>query len=924
MVRVTCCLLLIAALAAAMPSDDRPSDSKEKVVLEGREDLTRETFDNGFTDIFSRNLPTKEFMGDFARRYKRQVGVTSAIDNILSSPYGASHATNHLQALLLRNVNVRPPRQSAESSRPTSPQSSPSFSEAFSPPSGTSSPQRFQSQSFRPQRHTAPSSLSHAQPHPLNRPPNFQVIHKPLIQLSPAPPSFSQPPPQSSSSPSFSHPPPQSSSSPSFSHPPPQSSSSPSFSHPPPQSSSSPSFSHLPPQSSSFSRPPPQFSPSPSFSHPPPQSSSSPSFSRPPPQSSSLPSFSRPPPQSSSFSRPPPQSSSFSRPPPQSSTFSHPPPQSSFSPSFSHSLPQFSSSPSFSRPPPQSSHQSPSGRERPIPTQEPFSSTSFTGQQFSSKFTDLDPFFESARLTRKRRDVTARQDVSTRLTEIIDTPWEDAEEAREDSLGFMRGKPDNFPGFHTIGGFGPMGELEKGNVAGTFMEEFKIPSVAIPVIQENQPQFSPHRFSQQTLDNENPHNENQHGVYDESKISKTRVRRRAGEPDTSDPANIPHKRVHRVQVDSQVPHSRNPREFQTVHDSETAYSEVPLQFEPFPSFNYPDFQAQRTSPLAGRGTHFGERSLLPVQYSKDFRVEADKVQVHTPDDDIIIPDGQRFYPTFNGRHGPPLPASQQLFFPSPPILPRAPGPRGGRLLPRGPAFRESPSQREQSSFRDFHNSFHSPGGREAIHKPEFSFPSSRHPFHREHEQGNFDNSLLGSGNFEILRGGTFYDDDDPNGYHHEYDHLLDDGYIVFPDPHSASHSNNYVDDFFSNFRDFSEFAVRKSEEGESTFLGDGTYFGRGYASEQVNKVVGPELAPSSVLAKDSVLKINQEDTDMKTGRLNDPAANESKTSRNDNERHQHRQPKNIQEVLEDIDPRPSEYASSFLTVNEKDPMIAMF
>ncbi|XP_042220767.1 uncharacterized protein LOC121865433 isoform X3 [Homarus americanus] len=625
-----------------------------------------------------------------------------------------------------------------------------------------------------------------------------------------------------------------------------------------------------------------------------------------------------------------------------------------------------------------------------------------------------------------------------------------AEEAREDSLGFMRGKPDNFPGFHTIGGFGPMGELEKGNVAGTFMEEFKIPSVAIPVIQENQPQFSPHRFSQQvslreeegpqpqqqqplpqqphhpqasgfqqfspslsqndedgfrlvfsndavshldtsslppspphsqppshnvlpitadhrpvrpsatlggkpkktnrnpfssfldpirglvqpsrqrfssrkqTLDNENPHNENQHGVYDESKISKTRVRRRAGEPDTSDPANIPHKRVHRVQVDSQVPHSRNPREFQTVHDSETAYSEVPLQFEPFPSFNYPDFQAQRTSPLAGRGTHFGERSLLPVQYSKDFRVEADKVQVHTPDDDIIIPDGQRFYPTFNGRHGPPLPASQQLFFPSPPILPRAPGPRGGRLLPRGPAFRESPSQREQSSFRDFHNSFHSPGGREAIHKPEFSFPSSRHPFHREHEQGNFDNSLLGSGNFEILRGGTFYDDDDPNGYHHEYDHLLDDGYIVFPDPHSASHSNNYVDDFFSNFRDFSEFAVRKSEEGESTFLGDGTYFGRGYASEQVNKVVGPELAPSSVLAKDSVLKINQEDTDMKTGRLNDPAANESKTSRNDNERHQHRQPKNIQEVLEDIDPRPSEYASSFLTVNEKDPMIAMF
>lgn len=39
----------------------------------------------------------------------------------------------------------------------------------------------------------------------------------------------------------------------------------------------------------------------------------------------------------------------------------------------------------------------------------------------------------------------------------------DVAEAREDSAGFIVGKPDNFPLFSAIGGFGPMQDIEKGD-----------------------------------------------------------------------------------------------------------------------------------------------------------------------------------------------------------------------------------------------------------------------------------------------------------------------------------------------------------------------------------------------------------------------------------------------------------------------------
>ncbi|KAK8740429.1 hypothetical protein OTU49_002904 [Cherax quadricarinatus] len=72
-----------------------------------------------------------------------------------------------------------------------------------------------------------------------------------------------------------------------------------------------------------------------------------------------------------------------------------------------------------------------------------------------------------------------------------------AEAARQDSAGFIVGKPASFPGFHSIGGFGPMDALEKGNAAGSFMEDISFPSVDIPDINEKQPQFSPQQFQKQ-------------------------------------------------------------------------------------------------------------------------------------------------------------------------------------------------------------------------------------------------------------------------------------------------------------------------------------------------------------------------------------------------------------------------------------------
>ncbi|XP_069188589.1 uncharacterized protein [Procambarus clarkii] len=1294
-----CLLLLVlsaaAAVVTAMPPNDQPEKRMEIMTSAAGREAPQETFSGGFSKDFAHNLPTQEFMGDFARRSKRQVGVSSTIEGILSSPYGGLHATNHLQALLSRNTNIRPARQSAGASRPRQPQSSPSFSSpSFSPSFAASDPPRSQSQSSfatsDPPRSQSQSSFATSGPPRPQSQSSFAKSGPPRPQSQSSFASSGPPRSQSQSSFAKSGPPrPQSQSSFASSGPPRSQSQ---FDHPQQETVSS---------SLSPERPHP-LNRAPNFQviheHPSPPSSSSSSA-----QSSSISTSSS---QFASSPKAAPSSHHFSPPSVVRSTQQFSPSivrstqqfppsvvrsQQQFSPSSAaRSPPQFSSPvvrspPQFSPPsfsPPQKSP--PSARNNPVPPQDPFSSTSFTGQQFGPSFSDIDSFFESARIPRERRDVTARQDASSQrdqikssscegsvpssissvltsnnraprhtqpavisstsraaenprgraqlssppssnpfeipfvipnffeqigirrrrdleaaqerqgitdtLDQILNSPYRgsvpeslaslyasnknrfvrkteqsplrhtsspfisvgsndpsqavvrlfpissshttrftgrakrdlsaqpttplqdlhtsasqfryrplrlprqegrkyplrnrqqhrfknvefgdpiieyefggqdpsyqvpefppfkenneadtitdlsslfgaqpsnflsnfdsplsedvgtkstvvhiasnlvlptpkrpprnpnfptknslrlhqlipgfrpgpsppayilppyssvraprhvlmenrrlpkvtrqqdiplmhkrllvaqrrnseepvssDAEAAKEDSEGFIVGKPDNFPGFHTIGGFGPMADVEKGDVAGNFMEEFKFPAVQIPDINEEQPQFSPEQFQKQAVLSETQRRPNLARVSDEV---QTRVRRRAGEPDPSDQSNVPHKRVHRVQVEPQIPHSRNPRQFEVESDSQGDHSELPVYFE---SLRFPNFRREETSQAARSPARLQNARYLPIQYSSDFKVEEDKVEVHTPEDDIIIPDGQSFYPSFNGHPIPVLPPLHPAFFPSAPVPARAPGARGGRFLPRGPGYREN--QREQASLRDLRNSFHGSGMREGLRKP----------FHREQEHENLDNSLLGSGNFEILRGGTFYDDDDPNGFQPEYDHLLDDAYLAFPGPHSAPHTNNYVDDFFSNFRDFSEFAVRKGNAGEQPFLDDGTFYGSGFASEQVHQVVAsPKSDNSSVTSEnknetDANVKTNDKTKAQQMPENSNREVSKTSSEADDSEhKHHYRQPKNIQDVLEDVDPQPSKYESSSLTVDEKDPMLAMF
>lgn len=72
---------------------------------------------------------------------------------------------------------------------------------------------------------------------------------------------------------------------------------------------------------------------------------------------------------------------------------------------------------------------------------------------------------------------------------------------------------------------------------------------------------------------------------------------------------------------------------------------------------------------------------------------------------------------------------------------------------------------------------------------------------------NFDQSILGSGDFGVIRGGTFYQDDDPPRSSYESDEFLN--YFNTNNGHGRPHSafipkTFYPDEQFSNFRDFAD------------------------------------------------------------------------------------------------------------------------
>ncbi|XP_063881603.1 uncharacterized protein LOC135111824 [Scylla paramamosain] len=504
----------------------------------------------------------------------------------------------------------------------------------------------------------------------------------------------------------------------------------------------------------------------------------------------------------------------------------------------------------------------------------------------------------------------------------------------ESSSGFIVGKPAGFPEFASIGGFGPMEDVDKTDVAGSFMQTINFPSVDFGPIDDSHPPFPQTPTFPQTPSF--PQQKTQDVELD-SDVEKTRRRRAVTDEDEEEQTNpylaslIPHKRVHRVQTETHTPHSRKPRE---DTDMETSPAEIPQYFSSVSNFEFPRLQPRhRQSPAISRSTHV--TSQFSSHYSPaELRREDRHHPPHTQDPDYTQPDGQRFYPSFSGHHISPQisPSSRAPFFPSRPIPPHVPGPRGSRFLTRGVGFRErpNPTPRDPVGFRELHHQ--GPPVRETSSHitPDAAFSASRRPFHREQEHFGHDNSILGSGNFEVLRGGTFYDLEDTNGHQH-YDHLLhgdDFGFFPAVRPPSPPHTN-YVDDFFSNFRDFSEFAKRRSDEGESTYVEDEYNpepYSRGYGSEHIHQFA----LSNATLEVMNVTLTNVTETNIKSENTNSlPVTEENTTDRphttvTGHTQQTHKRPNNIQEVLEEVDPHPSDYTASTTAVEEKDPMIAMF
>ena len=275
------------------------------------------------------------------------------------------------------------------------------------------------------------------------------------------------------------------------------------------------------------------------------------------------------------------------------------------------------------------------------------------------------------------------------------------------------------------------------------------------------------------------------------------------------------------------------------------------------------------------------------------------------DDEVIVPESQRFFPSFpQGR----------LF---------APPPRRGRGS-------SSSFSRRRPSFRGF-------GPHEAFASYNFN------------DYGPLDNSLLGSGNFEVIKGGTFYDNDDPHLNHNPYDPYLDNSYVVFP--HSGNdHHHNHVDDFFSNFRDFSEFATRRS--------GNDFYDEGGYASEHVPQISSSDHDMmtsetsqdnnSTFIKKYLILSMNKTSSikhpifidkennkhfslvnkDLTIEKLKPKQLKKYKFIKNNSPKNlkslkqSKKQPKNIQDVLAQIDSLQDTGKKSL--TNEEDPLIAMY
>lgn len=347
-------------------------------------------------------------------------------------------------------------------------------------------------------------------------------------------------------------------------------------------------------------------------------------------------------------------------------------------------------------------------------------------------------------------------------------------------------------------------------------------------------------------------------------------------------------------------------------------SQQPLvPFDSFPQFNFPSFGERGSREATPRAVGFSSSSRRISKQKRPVPTSARVTEVPRSKENNYTPasiyqaEGQVIYPSINGRS----PFTQSLrpsarsasnrrpFYPSPKTTTSGQKSRGSSnsfvTLPNG--------------FRDFHETFYGHQDRGERKRP-------ASPSHRQNDYAPVDNSLLGSGNFEVISGGTFYEDDSQSSNRHPYDSFLDNGYPYNEKEHSFDqpHTNNYVDDFFSNFRDFSEFAVRRADKPESE-----DFFSLG--SESVNKYI--ISSPAQLKKQNFQANLKNKKTD-KVETQPELVMSYSGIDSQSVLPHSHsvlpHPPRNIQEVLQQVEAEPSNQKITTLSVEEKDPMIATF
>lgn len=355
----------------------------------------------------------------------------------------------------------------------------------------------------------------------------------------------------------------------------------------------------------------------------------------------------------------------------------------------------------------------------------------------------------------------------------------------------------------------------------------------------------------------------------------------------------------------------------TNHGRQKQDQQPLVPFDSFPRFNFPSFGERGSREVPPRAVGFASSNLRNSKQKRPITTSSTRPQVsgrsrsnearyNSPA--IFQAEGQRIYPSVNGRH-PFSRSSRPSSRSSSSRNPFNPSPK----IASGSKFRGS-SKRQNSlpnGFRDFHETFYGQRDRGNQKRP------GSHS-HRQKEYASVDNSLLGSGNFEILSGGTFHEDKKTKKNSHPYDSFLDDEYSHNErDSPYKPQINNYVDDFFSNFRDFSEFAARRSDKSDRD-----DFFG--YGSENVHKYVPfiPSHQTNSKQTKDEYNIVLRKDAPENIPKsLSDSALLRSETHQALTLSHP---PRNIQEVMQQVEAEPSNSETATLSVDEKDPLIATF